>query len=365
MVNFHSQNHLNLIVILTTLLVLMSSCSTRNNNKEIILIQTKFSDLNQWKEGNFENSLESFRNSCKRIAININPANKGESKAQIDFDYSKLQTICTNLVRNKPSNVKLFFERNFTPYKVSYNGSDLGSFTGYYEPYIKASRTKSSKYKYPIYSKPSNLDKKEPFFTRKQINEGVLNNKNLEILWAEDQVELFFLHIQGSGQILLDNGETTRVGFAAKNNHQYYAIGKYLLDKGYIFKEKMSAQSITKWLKENPSQIAYVMNKNSSYIFFREIQNKDGPIGAFGVELTPESSIAIDNDYIPYGLPIWLSTNITATNQSFNNLLITQDTGSAIKGAVRGDIFFGSGAKAKNFAGKQKHMGKYYILLPK
>ena len=188
------------------------------------------------------------------------------------------------------------------------------------------------------------------------------------MLYVNDPVKAFFLHIQGSGRVQLEDGRVIRVGYAAQNGQPYFAIGRHLIEQGEISKENMSAQAIKDWLYSHPTQAKTLMEKNPSYIFFRQIDG-EGPIGGQGVALTPERSLAVDKRFIPYGLPIWLETTYPQTPISspapFRKLLIAQDTGGAIRGPVRGDVFFGYGNKAEKLAEYMKNTGHYTLLLPR
>lgn len=342
--------------VLLLIVVIFTSCVKSNFKNGLTLKEVPFNNLEDWQYDDMNLAFNAFSLSC------LKPQ---KSDALITFDQKKLKNICKIQKDYFPVNAKSFFEENFVPHLISYNSKSTGTFTGYHEAFINASRTRTAQYQYPIYKKPDDLRKTQLYYTRGEINQGVLNNRNLELLWTDDLVELFFTHIQGSAIVNLNDGEKIRIGFAAKNNQAYFAIGKYLIQQDYIKKENMSAKQIKLWLNNNPQQMDKVMNMNDSYIFFREVKAKHGPIGGQGVELTANRSIAIDKKYLPYGLPIWLETATTLNKKPLKQLFITQDTGSAIKGAIRGDIFFGSDKNAKELASKQNSKGIYYILLPK
>ncbi|MBC8157716.1 MAG: MltA domain-containing protein, partial [Alphaproteobacteria bacterium] len=202
--------------------------------------------------------------------------------------------------------------------------------------------------------------------SRGEIVGGALQNKGLELMWVDDPVDAFFLHIQGSGRVAMTDGRVVRIGYAGDNGHKYVSIGRELIARGTIPREKLSMQSIRAWITNNPVRGDNLMAQNPRYIFFRELPGKEGPIGAEGVALTPERSLAIDKKFVPLGVPLWLTTiDPLNPNKAFNRLMVTQDTGSAIVGAVRGDIFFGFGDEAARRAGNMKAKGRYYLLLPK
>jgi len=313
-------------------------------------------DLKGWEEANHEKSLEAFRITCNRfdelkdIYKNKWPAGKAK-------DW---RNVCQRARDIRDSKAKFFFESNFTPYAVGNNHKRDGIFTGYYVPELNGSRKKHDKYKYAIYKYPKNI--KKPYYTRKQIENGALNGKKLELLYVDDNVDLFFLQIQGSGRIKLDDGSTIKVGYNGNNGYDYTSIGKIMVKRGIFELKEVTAQKIKKWLREHPKEGEDLMNMNESYVFFRELKTK-GVIGAHGVEVTSGYSLAVDDDYIAYGLPIWLETTMP-DGSAFNRLMIAQDTGGAIKGPVRGDVFVGYGQEAGEISGKMRQTGRYYLLIP-
>lgn len=264
------------------------------------------------------------------------------------------------------SQAKNFFENWFRPFLVETRfGRGSGTFTGYYEASLHGSKVKTEKYQYPIYAKPKDLTT-EPYFSRAEIEGGALKGKGLELLYVDDKADLFSLHIQGSGRVILPNGSEVRVAFAGRNNLPFSGVSTYMADHGYIARNQMNAESVRNWLKENPDKSDEVMNVNNAYTFFK-IADGEYIVGGQGVPLTPERSMAVDDDIIPYGLPLWLETNLTSkggSSQSYNHLFIAQDTGSAIKGTIRGDIFFGFGEEAEQKASYMHAQGRYFILLP-
>ena len=296
------------------------------------------------------------------------------------------QPLCREALKisagNRPS-VQRFLQSMFQPVEVT-AGSSL--FTGYFEPEIEGARRKKPGFAVPLYRKPRDLVKTRTkggwgrktssgiraYFTRKQIEQGALRGHGLEFVWLKDPADAFFLHIQGSGRIKLDDGSVIRAGFAAKNGRPYTPIGKVLIDRGAIAREKMSMQAIRAWLLLNPGKMQDLFWKNQSFIFFREVKIKDprlGPPGAQGVELAPGHSLAVDRRFIAYGTPLWLETR-TPTGaggalEPFRTMMVAQDTGTAIKGAVRGDVFFGSGEAAGQAAGLMQSPGRLVLLLPK
>ncbi len=297
-------------------------------------------------------------------------------------DWQRLcKTALSTRVNAKTS--RAFFERHFSPVEIRGSSS---LFTGYYEPEIEGALRRKPGYEVALYRKPSDAVKVRtktgyarktangiaPYFTRKQIEQGALRGRNLELVWLKDRTDAFFLHIQGSGRIKLDTGGVMRVGFAAKNGHPYTPIGKVLIDWGAIERKKMSMQAIRAWLALNGHRAQELFWKNQSFIFFRKAKIIDprlGPPGAMGVELTPGHSLAVDRRFTAYGTPLWLETKTptgpSGNLQPFARVMVAQDTGSAIKGQVRGDIFFGSGEEAGFAAGLMQSPGRLVLLLPK
>ena len=268
----------------------------------------------------------------------------------------------------------------------------IGLFTGYFEPLLHGSRRRSARYDIALYTQPSDLvsvdlgrfrddlrgrrvagrvrgRSLEPYDDRDAIASGSLAGRGLELVWVDDAVDAFFLHIQGSGRVELDDGSTFRVGYAAQNGHPYHAIGRTLVDWGELTLDEVSLQSIDAWLRAHPDRAVEVMATNDSYVFFRRIRG-EGPVGAQGVALTPERSLAVDRQHVPLGVPVWLDAMIPAAapeapDERRQWLVVAQDTGGAIRGAVRGDVFWGAGERARAIAGRMAHRGRYWVLAPR
>lgn len=283
-----------------------------------------------------------------------------------------------------------YFKKNFTVYRTTnLDGSNTGLITGYYEPVIKGSRNKNDKYRFPLYSRPDDLITVElasifpelankrvrgrvvgtkliPYYNRSEIETENSPLQGREFVWVDDQVDLFFLQIQGSGMVHLDNGEKMHVGYADQNGLSYQSIGRLLIDKGELTADKASMQGIKDWAKSNPGKLRDLLNANPSYVFFRELPaGLPGPIGALGAPILAERVVAVDPRFVPLGAPIFLSTNLPNSNKPLNRLMMAQDTGGAIKGGVRADFFWGAGAEAGKSAGSMKQSGKIWVLLPK
>jgi membrane-bound lytic murein transglycosylase A len=286
--------------------------------------------------------------------------------------------------------VRAYLQSMFQPWQVLQpDGAQEGLVTGYYEPLLRGSRQPSFKYRYPVYGAPGDLlvvdlsslypelkslrlrgrlqgNKVVPYWSREEIENGAAPVRGKELAWVDDPVELFFLQVQGSGRIQLENGQMMRVGYADQNGHPYRSIGKWLVDNGELTLDKASMQGIKDWGRRNPERLPALFNANPSYVFFRELPNLGGgPLGALGVPLTVERSIAVDPRYIPLGAPVWLATTRPNASEVMNRLVLAQDTGGAIRGNVRADFFWGFGDEAGKQAGAMKQKGRMWVLLPK
>jgi membrane-bound lytic murein transglycosylase A len=299
------------------------------------------------------------------------------------------------IVKPNKQVVRAYFAEYFNVYSTAnIDATDTGLITGYYEPLLKGSRKKSSQYPYPLYKQPADLitvdlgetypelkskrvrgklvtdkdgrNKLVPYPKRADIETASSPLAGNELVWINDQVEGFFLQVQGSGLVQFDNGETMHVGYADQNGQAYNSIGRVLIERGEITKDQASMQGIKNWASKNPSKLQELLNANPSYVFFRELPvNLPGPLGALGVPLTAERSVAIDPKYVPLGAPVFLSTTQPNSNKPLKKLMVAQDTGGAIKGGVRADYFWGAGDEAGKQAGSMKQQGKIWVLLPK
>ncbi len=307
-----------------------------------------YSELAGWETDNHAEAFAAFRKSCKKLRPN------DVTKAE---DWKDLCAI-TKYV----SSPKAFFEIFFQPVLIEDGKSAL--FTGYYEPEIIASRTRVGKFKYPLYKRPAELKEGVPWKTRAEIENGALEGRGLELAWLADPVENFFLHVQGSVRLKLNEGGSMRVGFAGKNHQTYRSVGKELIRRGVLTSSNASAGSIKAWVRNNPVEGRKLLQHNPSFVFFRELTNlspKDGPIGAMGVSVTDDRTLAVDPKYQPLGAPVWINK---LGAKPLHRLMIAQDVGSAIKGAQRADIFYGTGAEAGRIAGTTKDPGRMITLLP-
>ncbi len=351
-----------------------------------------FSDIPGWEKDDHKSAFAAFRRSCERIvAVDEARADKGEdSKAP-----HPLKSVCQAALalgsEVEFSAARDFFESRFTPHRIQ-GKATFGFVTGYYEPELNGSRNKTERNFVPVYAVPDDLvqlfpDTERakrnhemtagrktaegiiPYFDRREIEQGALEGRDLEILYLDDWADAFYMHIQGSGRVALEEGGHVRLGFGAKNGHPYTAIGKSLIERGAITRDEMSMDAVRAWLEANGQGARKLMWENRSYIFFRELDQTEaaiGPVGAQGVALSPRRSLAVDTSLHQLGTPIWVNApNLDLHGQEgFSQLMIAQDAGSAIKGPGRGDIYWGSGEKAGEIAGATRHDAEFILLLP-
>jgi membrane-bound lytic murein transglycosylase A len=345
--------------------------------KEILKPAT-FAALPGWDRDDLRQAWPAFLTSCEALI------KKSEWKEPC--------TIARDVDATNEKAVRLFFESFFVPHQVrNADGSEIGLVTGYYEPLLRGARKRGGPYQTPLHRSPDDLltvdltsvypelkgmrlkgrlvgNKIMPYPSRAEMTQShTLTGK--ELLWVDDPVEAFFLQVQGSGRVqLTDAKETVRVAYADQNGHPYKSIGRYLVDKGELTLEQASAQSIKAWVAANPSRQQELLNANPSYVFFKEEKLTDpnkGPKGSLGVPLTPQRSIAVDVQFVPLGVPVFLATTQPGSDAPLQRLVMAQDTGGAIKSAVRADFFWGFGPEAGEKAGKMKQRGMMWVLLPK
>lgn len=302
--------------------------------------------------------------------------------------------ICAAAAKVEPDDLlaqRTFYETWFTPYQVfNPDGSENGLVTGYYEPLLKGSRKKSERFPYPVYGPPEDMldidlgelypqfrgqrvrgrlegKRVVPYFNRAEIDAGLSSRlKGRELFWVENEVELFFLQIQGSGRIELEDGTRVKIGYADQNGHTYASIGRKLADMGELKLEETSMQSIKTWAEKNPEKLFVLLGHNPSYVFFRELPDHlSAPLGALGVPLTEQYSIAVDPRTIPLGVPVFLATTQPNSTEPLNRLMFAQDTGGAIRGSVRADFYWGFGELAALKAGSMKQSARMWVLFPK
>lgn len=304
-----------------------------------------FEALDGWPEDNHRAALTAFLETCDKL------------------DAPDWQPICRLAadVGASDASAKAFFELMFKPVLI---GDPPALFTGYYEPELDGSPIRTPRFAYPIYARPPELQDGQVYYDRAAIESGALRGRGLEIAWLDDPVEAFFLQIQGSGRIRMTDGRVIRVGYAGRNGHAYRSVGKEMIARGMRTPDQVSAQDIRQYVRGNPTVGNALLNTNPSYVFFRKIGDlpaDKGPIGAMGRSITAMRSVAIDPSFTPLGVPVWIEKT---GDTPIRSLMVAQDTGGAIKGAQRADIFYGTGAAAGDAAGTIKDGGRMILLLP-
>jgi membrane-bound lytic murein transglycosylase A len=384
---------ISLLASLIALAFNITSCSTAPQSTKPATVETlptkpteviqtlkpvTFAALPGWDKEDLRQAWPAFLSSCEVLV------KKSEWKEPC--------TVARDVDAHSEKAMRLFFESFFRPHQVfNADGSSTGLVTGYYEPVLHGARKRGGAYQTPLYPAPDDLltvdlssiypelkslrlkgkltgNRVVPYPSRGELMQSrALAGK--ELLWVDDPVESFFLQVQGSGRVqLADTRETVRLSYADQNGHPYKSIGRYLVDKGEMTLEQASAQNIKAWVAAHPTRQQEVLNANPSYIFFKEEKLTDpnkGPKGALGVSLTPQRSLAIDPQFVPLGAPVFLSTTFPGKDTPLRRLMMAQDTGSAIKSAVRADLFWGFGADAEAKAGSMKQQGMMWVLLPK
>ena len=341
------------------------ACAPPESPPGLKLKPAGYSSLPGWDMDAMDGTLPAFLKTCQALAKK--PADEILGPAGLGGQVSDWQAPCDaarQLGAADTATTRAFFERWFVPFIAENDTGKSGLFTGYYEAEIDAARKPDAAHRYPLYRKPKNGTS----LTRAEIEAGGLQGQGLEFLWLKDPVDAFFLQVQGSGIVTLAEGGMMRIGYGGNNGHTFVAIGKLMIEEGLIEKGSASMQSIRAWLRANPARAQELMNRNPRFIFFREV--KEGPVGAMGVVLTAGRSLAVDPAFVPLGAPLWLDTTWPVDHGNIRRgdplrrLMLAQDTGSAIKGPVRGDFFWGSGEEALKFAGAMKNPGRWFLLLP-
>ena len=346
---------------------LLAACAGNGGAAEnkVGMTPISFNEIAGWTEDKQDEALAAFRRSCPKLIA------APESKIVTDGGQKTItpaewKQICDSAAAVKDGDsraARRFFEENFRPLVVH----APGKFTGYFEPELRGSRAPSRLFAVPVYRRPPDL-KDQPYYTRAEIEQGALKGKGLEIAWVQDPVALFEVQVQGSGRIHLAEGGTLSLGFDGSNNRPYTAIGGVLADMGVLRRDDVTWPAIRDWLKRNPQQGREVMRKNERYIFFKDTRSS-AAAGSEGVSLTAQRSLAIDPVFTPYGTPIWIDTarpvaSKPGATEIYRHLMIAQDSGTAIKGAARGDVFFGNGAPAADWAGRMIAGGRAIVLVP-
>jgi membrane-bound lytic murein transglycosylase A len=360
--------------------------------KALIFNAVSFTQLAGWTNDVQGEALAAFRLSCQAWAKRKPGRRSGA--AELDITVADWRDVCrqADSTGNDDTAARAFFEKQFIPYAVTDDGRSQGLFTGYYEPLLKGSLEKAGDFTVPLYRRPEDLISADlgsfsealkgrhllgrvkgrrflPYYSHAEINAGALTGKDLELLYVDSIVDAFFLQIQGSGRVRLPDGQEIRVGYAGKNGRPYFAIGRALIREGALPADKVSMQSIRRWLENHPDEAGRIMEENQSFVFFRRLKGQSIK-GALGVPLTAERTLAIDHRLLPMGAPIWLDTTrpgdtAGAPEQPYRRLMVAQDTGGAIRGGIRGDIFWGHGDIAEWRAGHSKHSGRWTLFVPR
>jgi membrane-bound lytic murein transglycosylase A len=355
---------------------LLASCAappqTPSRPPKLDLNPVSFAALPGWSEDRIAEALPAFLKSC---AAPSPPA-----------DYASACAAAAALGNASDETARQFFESYFTPFAASDRGQDTALLTGYYEPLLKGARARGGVYQTPLLRRPPDLvsvdlgrfrpswrgeriagrveaGKLVPYWSRAEIEAGALDRFDLNLVWVDDPVAAFFLEIQGSGRVSFADGGNIRLGYDGENGQPYVSIGRLLVEDGALTLDQVSAQSIKAWLASHPAAAKALLDRNPSYVFFRESAG-DGPVGTQGVALTPGRSLAVDREFIALGVPVFVEAAQDGQDPT-RRLTVAQDTGAAIRGPLRGDLFWGFGPEAEARAGAMRAQGRVYLLLPR
>ena len=366
--------------LVAALLCGLAACAQKPEEptRNLLLQKISFQEISGWTQDQHGQALPALVKSCGVFARREADAGFVLPEAGKVEDWSAACEAAKEIVAEDHDRARLFFETHFVPYRVTNGGEGL--FTGYYEAQLRGAWKQGGPYQTPLWTRPDDMLRIDlgafkdewkgqkitgkiegtsfvPYDARAKIARGSLTERAKPLLWVDDPVGAFFLEIQGSGQIMMEDGQIVRVGYHAQNGHGYTPIGRVLLDRGEL-ERPVSMQKIRAWLKAHPEKAQDIMDTNPSVVFFKK-SDKEGAVGAQGVTLTPLRSLAVDPSFVPLGVPLWLQT------AEHRRLVVAQDTGGAIKGAVRGDLFMGAGPQAEEAAGRMQSAGTYILLLPK
>ena len=328
-------------------LLFLASCAPSHylsQGRAFKLTPVSFDELNGWKQDSLLEALPAMKRSCTKHPEGF-------------------ENFCTELSSvSSEKDLRKLVENNLQPYKVTSRGSDRGKITGYYEAELTGTRQHENGVQMPIYGVPAGYQNGDKYPTRASIENKGLKNADI-IAWADNPVDLFIMHVQGSGRMTTPDGEVIQLGYAGNNGRTFSGIGTIFKDAGIDPSIANSMSRIREWCMVHPSEATKLMQRNERYIFFKELSG-DGPIGSAGVALTPQRSLAVDAAYIPMHTPMWLETT-KPNGEVIQRLMVAQDTGAAIKGGIRADFFWGYGTEAFQTAGHMNQSGSYYLLLPK
>jgi membrane-bound lytic murein transglycosylase A len=331
----------------------------------VAMAPISFNEITGWGEDKQSEALAAFRRSCPKLTAGSDTkvTTDGGTKTITPAEWQRICDSAGAVKTGDDHAARAFFEENFRPLVVL----APGKFTGYFEPEMRGSRVPSRIFTVPVYRRPPDLTDK-PYYTRAEIEQGVLKGKGLEIAWVQDPVALYEVQVQGSGRVHLAEGGVLSLGFDGSNNRPYTAIGTVLVEMGVMQKDAATWPAIRDWLKRNPQQARDVMRKNERYIFFKDTKSQSAS-GSEGVPLTAQRSLAVDVTLTPFGTPIWIDTvrpvaRKPGVTEPYRRLTIAQDSGAAIQGPARGDVFFGSNAQAADWAGRMVGEGRAIVLVP-
>jgi membrane-bound lytic murein transglycosylase A len=335
------------------------------SERRVAMAPISFNEVSGWASDKHAEALVAFQRSCPKLTSGPEAkiATDGGTKTIAPAEWGRICEAANGVRAGDDRAARLFFEDNFRPLVVQ----APGKFTGYFEPDMRGSRAPSRLFTVPVYRRPPDLTDK-PYYTRAEIEQGALKGQGLEIAWVQDPVALFEVQVQGSGRVQLAEGGTLTLGFDGSNNRPYTTIGNVLIEMGVLQKGSATWPAIRDWLRRNPQQARDVMRKNERYIFFKDTKTAS-VAGAEGVALTAQRSLAVDTTLTPYGTPNWIDTvrpvaKKTGATEPYRRLTIAQDTGAAIVGPARGDVFFGSGPQAADWAGRMNSDGRAVVLVP-
>jgi membrane-bound lytic murein transglycosylase A len=353
----------------------------------LALEPAEFSDLAGWTDDRLEGFAAAMTRTCSTLT------SRGDEGPAVDGRPRDWRRACERVAAAADTSaLRQALESELEPWAMRDRDRAEGLVTGYYEPLLHGSLKRTDRFTVPLYLRPPELvdidlgafrddlrgrrlagvvrgSKLVPFADRAGVEAGALVGRKLELLWVDDAIDAFFLHIQGSGRVELPDGTHLRVGYAGQNGHSYVAIGRELVALGELALEEVTMQSIRAWLEQHPDRALEIMRKNPSFVFFRKLDGS-GPVGSAGVTLEPYRSIAVDTAFVATGLPVWLEGTWPAPDPAepdrpLRRLVVAQDTGGAIRGPLRADLFCGHGEEAAEIAGRLKHQTRMWLLLPK
>ncbi|MBV9858657.1 MAG: MltA domain-containing protein [Alphaproteobacteria bacterium] len=355
---------------ITAIAVLLAGCAAPfgTQSPRLSLSPSTFDQIRGWPQNTAASAVPAFLKSCARLTGRPDAAPLDPAARSADFgrvgDWRPLCRDAAALPRGDDVAARHFFEANFLPVLAGHGGDSDGVFTGYYEVELKGSRQRQGPYQTPVYRRPPELAALQPYFDRAAIEDGALSGRGLEVLWLADPADLLTLQTQGSGRVRLTDGTTTRLVYDGNNGRPTVAVDQLILAHGELPAARFTQNAVRAWMLSYPARAQAIRREDPAYAFFRERQG-DGPVGAAGVVLTPERSLAVDRHYVPLGMPLWLEATDRYTGTQLRRLMVAQDTGDGVQGPVRGDVFWGSGPGAQTRGSDLYAGGRYWLLLPR